>query len=124
MSLENTVKDQRQTLTDLERQLAELRDNCFIKTNQLTSLGDKNEGLKAELRELQQEIAQMSKEKQSLVDAMEAIRFNADKLTKESTLYVAEKKKIAGDIEIQRKSHAQQVNIYKTLNLKFLKSTN
>lgn len=98
-------------------QLAEMKNSCLAKSNQLTTLGEKNENLKAELNDLRQEILQITNEKQTLMDAMAAIKLNADKLTNESVSHMAEKKKLIDDMESQSKSHLHQViNLGKSIN--------
>ncbi|KAH0541036.1 GRIP and coiled-coil domain-containing protein 2 [Cotesia glomerata] len=112
-SLESTIEEQNQTITTLEHQITELRDSCFAKTNQLTTLGDKNEGLKADLNDLKQEMASVVKEKQTLLDSIEGIKANMSKLAKESAAHAAEKNKIAEDMDLLNKNHAQQVELLK-----------
>ncbi|XP_008544014.1 GRIP and coiled-coil domain-containing protein 2 [Microplitis demolitor] len=112
-SLESTIEEQNQTITHLEHQLSELRDSCFAKTNQLTTLGEKNEGLKAELNDLKQEIASMAKEKQSLLDSIEGIKLNMNKLINESATFTAEKNKITEEMKLLKNNNAQQVEFLK-----------
>lgn len=113
VKLESTIVEQRQLITNFKTQLGELRDTCFAKTNQLTSLGDKNESLKSELCDSRQEVQQIVNEKQSLIEAMEVMKKNSDKLSKESILNSAENKKIALELENKIKYHAQQIDIFK-----------
>ncbi|CAD6221227.1 GSCOCG00005100001-RA-CDS [Cotesia congregata] len=113
LSLESTIEEQNQTIITLEHQITELRDSCFAKTNQLTTLGNKNEGLKADLNDLKQEMASVVKEKQSLLDSIEGIKANMSKLTKESAAHAAEKNKIAEEMDLLNKNHAQQVELLK-----------
>ncbi|XP_034948784.1 GRIP and coiled-coil domain-containing protein 2-like [Chelonus insularis] len=108
-TLENTIEEHVQRISSLEFQLSELKDSLFLKTNQLTILGEKNESLKVELNDLRQEITQTSHEKQSLLDAIEAMKKNMDKLSNESTTSVAEKNKLVDDMELQNKMHLQQI---------------
>ncbi|XP_063993933.1 GRIP and coiled-coil domain-containing protein 2 [Diachasmimorpha longicaudata] len=112
-ALESTIEEQRQLLSTSESQLTELRDTCFAKTNQLTTLGEKNESLKSELCDMRQEIVQMTREKEGLLEVMETIKSNSDKLSKESAIHTAERNKLLSDNENQRKNHAQQVEILK-----------
>ncbi|XP_011299906.1 GRIP and coiled-coil domain-containing protein 2 [Fopius arisanus] len=110
-TLEFTIDEQRQLLVTLEDQLSELRSSCFSKTNQMTTLSDKNESLKSELCDLRQEIVQMTKEKESLLEAMEIVKLSSDKLSKESAVFTAEKSRLVSEMEIQGKNHVQEVEI-------------
>ncbi|KAG8042105.1 hypothetical protein G9C98_000096 [Cotesia typhae] len=112
-SLESTIEEQNQTITTLEHQITELRDSCFVKTNQLTTLGEKNEGLKADLNDFKQEMASVVKEKQGLLDSIEGIKSNMSKLAKESAAHAAEKNKISEEMDLLNKNHAQQVELLK-----------
>lgn len=109
--LEKTIEENTETITQLENEIQELRDSCLGKTNQITVLSEKNEGLKAELCEMRHEIGQSTKETQSLLEGIEVAKQENARLKKQLEAFETEKLKANETIKTLNKNHGQQTTI-------------
>ena len=90
-------------------------------------MSEKNEGLKGELCKARHEIAQTTKEIQSMVEALEAAKAENSRLCKELDILRAEKLKVRDEMKEQSKKYCQQIKILEAESLRLnglLTSTN
>ncbi|XP_043280439.1 GRIP and coiled-coil domain-containing protein 2-like [Venturia canescens] len=100
--LERRIEESVQGITELENEVQSLRDNCLMKSNEITVLSDKNEGLKGELCEKRDEIARLTNEIQALVESVESAKQENIQLTVELEKLKSDKRR--GDEEIKSTS--------------------
>ena len=81
-ALQKTIKEQLETISLLNNQMSELRSNCLSKSNQVTSLGERNESIKAELNEMRLESERLQREIEELVTLLNEAKADKSNLLK------------------------------------------
>lgn len=100
-----------QSITELEAEVQSLRDNCLVKSNEITVLSDKNEGLKGELCEKRDEIARLTNEIQALVESLQSAKQENVQLTKQFEKFKSEKCRADEKIEFAMKKNEERRQI-------------
>ncbi|XP_033213498.1 GRIP and coiled-coil domain-containing protein 2-like isoform X2 [Belonocnema kinseyi] len=108
-ALEKTIDEQLDTISVLNKQISELRSNCLSKSNQVTSLGERNESIKAELNEMRLEAERAQHEIEELVTLLNESKADKSNLLKKIEAMESDKDNLKKEFKSQKEAFENQL---------------
>lgn len=108
-SAEKEVEKHLDTISNLERQISELKDACLTKANQITVLGEKNEDIKQELCEVKREADEERKSIAKLNEELSMLCKERDELAAKMETLASDRDQVVNDLKNQKRHFEGQV---------------
>lgn len=109
VSVQKVVDEHLETISNLERQISELKDTCLTKANQITILGEKNEDIKQELCEVKREAEEEKKVVAKLNQELSALTKDRNELVAKINILESERDQLINDTKNQRRNFDGQI---------------
>ncbi|XP_012263781.2 GRIP and coiled-coil domain-containing protein 2 [Athalia rosae] len=103
-SLQKVVDKHLETISNLERQISELKETCLTKANQITVLGEKNESIKQELCEVKRNADEEKKQIDKLNTELTTLTRDRNEIAAKLQVLALERDQVTSDMKNQKKN--------------------